>query len=467
MGTMTRSISTRSVTRRAASTSFSKPLTLDGSCRTASCQQSGSLPPAMEDMQVEELCDRACLPTGLQTSPTSSNAGGTVGRASETPSPENSGSLGNTTALLDMDTSIMSASGQESLSNLDSLLSKMSLPTRRTSGVFGAARRTSYAPMRLLDERAEIEQDLLADHLARVPRVTGQLLHAPRRVPGYLASTASSTAKRSFGPEDHPAAAGQPSIREAIGPVGIGSKGALGAPVRLRKSSTGLPVPRRGSLLPLATSSNAAKTALNTSTTLSGSAFGPQSSYANPGIVIEGTSGESAVPIGQGSSVPIGATPMQVESALRDVVAFVDVKTSEGDEAGGVFADILRSLGARILARATDNVTHIIFKGGRSTTLHRYRAYEVDRRPHLVGVGWIVRCKEKNERVPEEPFLINPDTIDGLLLGSSGSLATKVNRRKTLEPKMLLAPPQAQAQYGTSFSSNIGAMLIRESIRHG
>ena len=109
--------------------------------------------------------------------------------------------------------------------------------------------------------------------------------------------------------------------------------------------------------------------------------------------------------------------------------------------------DILRSLGARILTRPTDNTTHIIFKGGRPATLHRYRAYEQDRRPHLVGVGWIVRCREKSERVAEQAFLINPDTIDGVLLSSTSSMASKGNRRKTLEPKMLLAPP-AQPQYG-------------------
>lgn len=37
---------------------------------------------------------------------------------------------------------------------------------------------------------------------------------------------------------------------------------------------------------------------------------------------------------------------------LKNVVAYVDVKTAEGDEAGGVFVDILRSLGARVSCRA-------------------------------------------------------------------------------------------------------------------
>jgi hypothetical protein len=35
-------------------------------------------------------------------------------------------------------------------------------------------------------------------------------------------------------------------------------------------------------------------------------------------------------------------------TALGGVVAFVDVKTSAGDEAGGLFVDMLRSLGAKV-----------------------------------------------------------------------------------------------------------------------
>jgi 3-deoxy-D-arabino-heptulosonate 7-phosphate (DAHP) synthase class II len=44
----------------------------------------------------------------------------------------------------------------------------------------------------------------------------------------------------------------------------------------------------------------------------------------------------------------VEVTKVEKCTILKDVVAFVDVKTAEGDEAGGVFVDILRGLGARV-----------------------------------------------------------------------------------------------------------------------
>lgn len=77
---------------------------------------------------------------------------------------------------------------------------------------------------------------------------------------------------------------------------------------------------------------------------------------------------------------------------LADVVAFVDVRTAEGDDASSVFVEMLKSLGARVLSRHTSIVTHIVFKGGRNATLERVKACR--QRPHVVGIGWIVKSKE-------------------------------------------------------------------------
>jgi hypothetical protein len=93
----------------------------------------------------------------------------------------------------------------------------------------------------------------------------------------------------------------------------------------------------------------------------------------------------------------------------------------------------------------------MIFKGGRPATIQRYRAYTKEPKPFLVGVGWIVRCREINEKVDEAPFVVNPDSVDcGLLMSklsgparqaqpflSSGNSVAKGNRRKTLEPRVL------------------------------
>lgn len=417
-GGMTRSMSTRSVTRRAAGLHA-----IESSRRPPVHNVAPAKPLAEEDMLVEELRDVA-PGNAAPTSPTSSTI---TGSASKTSSPDRSMSLVSMTAP-DVDTSIMSATGQESLVNLDNLLSKLSLPSRRSSGIHSLRKSYAGPSMNLLDERAELEAEKMAH-----PRGDRQL-PAPRRIPGYLAGTASSNAKRSFGPEDQPIH-GQPD--RSAGPERLNTRVTVAAPGYRRPSVT-LPATRRGSLLPLASSSNAAHTALKTSTTLSGS-LNAASLSGNPSVVVEGILGDSTM---QKESVTLPAPPSQ--SVLRNVVAYIDVKTSEGDEAGGVFVDILRSLGARILTRPTDRVTHIVFKNGKAATLHRYRAYEENARPHLVGVGWIVRCKENNEWAEEKPFLINPDTVDGVLLSTTNALASKANRRQSLEPRMLLAPPQAQ-----------------------
>lgn len=119
-------------------------------------------------------------------------------------------------------------------------------------------------------------------------------------------------------------------------------------------------------------------------------------------------------------------------------------------------ADLALCAYLQVLARPTDSITHIIFKGGRQATVQRYRAYTKEPKPFFVGVGWIVRCRETNEKADETPFFVNPDTIDnGVLLGtggqgqnnkivqpmglSSGNVGKglNANRRKTLEPKVL------------------------------
>lgn len=77
---------------------------------------------------------------------------------------------------------------------------------------------------------------------------------------------------------------------------------------------------------------------------------------------------------------------------LAGVVAHVDVRTTEGDDASSVFVDMLKSLGARVLSRHTTQVTHIVFKAGRPGTLERVKACR--QKPHVVGIGWVVKSKE-------------------------------------------------------------------------
>ena len=81
-----------------------------------------------------------------------------------------------------------------------------------------------------------------------------------------------------------------------------------------------------------------------------------------------------------------------VLSLLKECVIFVDVRTDGGDDAGGLFMDMLKGMGARvgvfsmmlwqglthvlyrqILTRVGPSCTHIVYKNGLMSTLTRYR----------------------------------------------------------------------------------------------
>ena len=59
-----------------------------------------------------------------------------------------------------------------------------------------------------------------------------------------------------------------------------------------------------------------------------------------------------------------------------------------------------------MISRLTDNVTHIVYKSGRPTTLSWYRKQEEDERPHIVGLSWVTKCKQKGERLDEAAYLV-------------------------------------------------------------
>ena len=110
---------------------------------------------------------------------------------------------------------------------------------------------------------------------------------------------------------------------------------------------------------------------------------------------------------------------------LKGQVIFVDVRTAEGEEAGGVFVDMLRMMGARVslsirivrinpyiyvklrqvTTRPAGNLHYIVYKSGRSTTLQRYQNH-AEPKPHVVGIGWVVKCKEEWTKADEKPFVV-------------------------------------------------------------
>lgn len=98
---------------------------------------------------------------------------------------------------------------------------------------------------------------------------------------------------------------------------------------------------------------------------------------------------------------------------LRSCVIFVDVRTAEGEDAGSLFVDMLKGLGAKIVSRPSPSTTHIVFKSGHQSTLTKYKLYD-DPKPFLIGIGWVVQCVEKRARVDEESFAVKTDQVSAL-----------------------------------------------------
>ncbi|KAN0081195.1 hypothetical protein V8E55_008819 [Tylopilus felleus] len=96
---------------------------------------------------------------------------------------------------------------------------------------------------------------------------------------------------------------------------------------------------------------------------------------------------------------------------LKRCATFVDVRTEQGDDAGSLFVDMLKGLGAKIMGRLGQTCTHIVYKNGLPNTLTRYRMLK-DPKPIVVDIAWVVECVEKRARVDEERFKIDVDMIN-------------------------------------------------------
>ncbi|GAA5920361.1 hypothetical protein JCM1841_005586 [Sporobolomyces salmonicolor] len=148
-------------------------------------------------------------------------------------------------------------------------------------------------------------------------------------------------------------------------------------------------------------------------------------------------------------------------NVLQGVVAFVDVRTAEGDDSGMIFVDMLKGMGARVTTRPSSLTTHIVFKSGRPATLQFARSAPPSRTPYLVGIGWVVRCAELGTKAAEGPFRVvdEQEADDRSGLGVSGGLGLSrgaggaQKRRRSMEPKALAALNNA-----SSFASNDAAL---------
>lgn len=91
---------------------------------------------------------------------------------------------------------------------------------------------------------------------------------------------------------------------------------------------------------------------------------------------------------------------------LRGLTVLVDVRDQDGEDASGRWVEMLKNAGAKVMLRFPERkLTHIVYKSGRPSTLHSYRALD-DPKPHVVGISWVVACLEQGKKADERPYLV-------------------------------------------------------------
>ncbi|KAI9815962.1 MAG: hypothetical protein M1827_001954 [Pycnora praestabilis] len=135
---------------------------------------------------------------------------------------------------------------------------------------------------------------------------------------------------------------------------------------------------------------------------------------------------------------------------LKGAVVYVDVHTSEGADASGIFVELLTQMGARCVKQWNWNpkaslngmnddsrqdgestpaskigITHVVFKDGGKRTLEKVR--ESNGVVLCVGVGWVLDCERENKWLDESDY-----TVDTSLVPRGGH-----RRRKSMEPRAL------------------------------
>lgn len=119
-------------------------------------------------------------------------------------------------------------------------------------------------------------------------------------------------------------------------------------------------------------------------------------------------------------------TKSRDEAVLKGVVACVEVRTRTENRSKGV-AYQLEQLGAKVVTKLDNDVTHVIWKDGKKPTLERARK----RGLHVVSVLWVESCKQNQEHVAESMFAVTGQEEGSPLF------VPKMKRRKFMEPKDL------------------------------
>ncbi|KAJ5731357.1 uncharacterized protein N7483_005865 [Penicillium malachiteum] len=138
--------------------------------------------------------------------------------------------------------------------------------------------------------------------------------------------------------------------------------------------------------------------------------------------------------------------PSPKKQALRGAVVYVDVHTTEGEDASGIFIELLQQMGARCFKSWSWNprasmspvdgvdpahtigkvgITHVVYKDGGLRTLEKVKS--AAGLVKCVGVGWVLDCERENKWLDEAPYV-----IDSSIIPRGGA-----KRRKSMEPRAL------------------------------
>ncbi|KAI4276369.1 MAG: hypothetical protein LQ337_002540 [Flavoplaca oasis] len=136
-------------------------------------------------------------------------------------------------------------------------------------------------------------------------------------------------------------------------------------------------------------------------------------------------------------------------NVLKGAVVHVDVHTTEGADASGIFVDLLTQMGARCVKQWHWNpqasgaspqpdvspevgtpgnkvrITHVVYKDGGKRTLEKVR--EAKGVVLCVGVGWVLDCEREDKWLDEAEY-----AVDTSIIPRGGS-----RRRKSMEPRAL------------------------------
>ncbi|KAE8349302.1 hypothetical protein BDV28DRAFT_63279 [Aspergillus coremiiformis] len=129
---------------------------------------------------------------------------------------------------------------------------------------------------------------------------------------------------------------------------------------------------------------------------------------------------------------------------LQGAIVYVDVHTTEGEDASGIFVELLQQMGARCVKNWSWNprssvspdeqaesregkvgITHVVYKDGGVRTMEKVR--QARGLVKCIGVGWVLDCERESKWLDETHY-----AVDSSIIPRGGA-----KRRKSMEPRAL------------------------------